>query len=64
MHLSLKTQVNEIRSSNPQIWNQGDKTKPVIDGAILAHFNVMVKGSIVRLRGLWHMVNVRSFSDI
>lgn len=64
MHLSLKTQVNEIRSSNPQIWNQDDKAKPVIGGVILIHFYVMVKGSIVRLRGLWHTVNVRSFSDM
>lgn len=64
MHLSLKTQVNEIRSSNPQNWNQGDKAKPVIDGEVLTYFYVMIKGSIVRLRGLWHTVNVKSLSDI
>lgn len=64
MHLSLKTQVNEIRSSNPQIWNQGDKAKPVTDGEVLTHFYVMIKGSIVRLGGLWPTPSVRSVSDI
>lgn len=59
MYLSLSSS-KEVRSSNPQIWSQG--------GAILTYFYLVVKGSIVRLKRLSHITNVktynRSFNDL
>ena len=48
--LKSKSSSNEISSLNAQIWSQGEKIKPIIDGVILTHFYVIVKGNIAGLR--------------
>lgn len=59
--LQSKSSSNEIRFSDSQIWTQGEKTKPIIDGVILTHVYDVVKGNIVRLRRSQHVINVRNW---
>lgn len=58
--LKSKSSSNEIRSSDSQIWSQGEKTKPIIDGVILTHCYDKVNGNIVKLRRSGHVINVRN----